>query len=275
MHGYRIDSGEEAAHIRLYVSARQQDYIRFDFRVGYSIHLVDQASGESVASTDRPATSRHSFWLLGPGYMPIYRQPLQITIPPGTPTNRALWVVLALWHRQDDEYALLKIITSDHQLLDDTQVVLGELVLPAKATATALTVPLAVFDSGFTLDAVDIPARAQPGETLTIPFTWRSSSDGNNDLVQFLHFGHEESGAWWVYDQQPLGPRLPTRLWYNGLVDSETWYVPLPANLAPGRYTIFTGLYRQSDLERVPASDANGRPWLDNRVSLGSLMIEQ
>lgn len=130
LHGYRIDSGEEAAHIQLYISVRQQN-----LRVGYSIHLVDQASGESVASTNiharRPATSRHSFWLLGPGYMPIHRQPLQITIPPGTPTNRALWVVLALWRRQGDEYAFQKIIASDHQLLNDTQVVLGELALPA------------------------------------------------------------------------------------------------------------------------------------------------
>ena len=78
--------------------------------------------------------------------------------------------------------------------------------------------------------------------------------------MQFLHFGHEESGTWWVYDQQPLGPRLPTRLWYSGLADSEIWQVPLPADLAPGRYTVFTGLYRTRDQERVPASDAAGNP---------------
>ena len=94
------------------------------------------------------------------------------------------------------------------------------------------------------------------------------------DYTQFLHFRHEVSGTWWVYDQQPLGPRLPTRLWYNGLIDSETWQVPLPADLAPGQYNVFTGLYRQSDLERVPASDADGMPFLDGRVPLGSLIVE-
>ena len=271
MHGYRIDSGEEAVLIRLYASGRPWNYIW----LGYSIHLVDRVSGESVASLDEWADRRHGFWLLGPDYMSIYRQWMELEIPPAATANRALWVVLTLWREQDGEYVRQKVLASDHQLLDDTQVVLGELVLPSASNASPPTVPLAVFDSGFTLDAVDIPARAQPGETLTISFTWRSSSDGNDDLVQFLHFGHEESGAWWVYDQQPLGPRLPTRLWYNGLVDSDTWNVPLPANLAPGRYTIFTGLYRQNDLERVPASDANGRPWLDARVSLGNLMIEQ
>ena len=46
--------------------------------------------------------------------------------------------------------------------------------------------------------------------------------------------------------------------WYSGLADSETWQVPLPADLAPGRYSVFTGLYRARDQERIPASDAKG-----------------
>ena len=98
---------------------------------------------------------------------------------------------------------------------------------------------------------------------------------GEEDHVQFLHFGHAESGEWWIYDQHPLGPRLPTRLWYQGLADSEVWQVPLPADLAPGRYTFFTGLYRTRDSERVPVSDADGTPWLDARVPLGVLFVER
>ena len=54
----------------------------------------------------------------------------------------------------------------------------------------------------------------------------------------------------------------------------EVWQVPLPADLAPGRYEVFTGLYRTRDLERVPASDMDGEPWLDGRVLLGSLVLE-
>ena len=126
-----------------------------------------------------------------------------------------------------------KIISSDHQLLNDTQVVLSEWVLPGESTASQ-TIPLAVFDNGFALDAFDLPERAQAGESMTIEFNWRSDDDGAEDYVQFLHFGHEESGSWWVNDQLPLGPRLPTRLWYSGLADSEIWEVPLPSDLAPG-----------------------------------------
>jgi len=92
--------------------------------------------------------------------------------------------------------------------------------------------------------------------------------------VQFLHLRHEDSGAWWGYDQQPLGARLPSRLWYDGLFDSETWEIPVPAELAPGVYAVYTGLYRSSDQERLPATDADGRPFVNGRIPLGRLSLE-
>ena len=270
LQGYRMNSRIGASLLQLYASARQLDYIG----LGYSIHLVDQVSGDSVASHDKWAARSHSFWLFGPDYVPLYRQSMYVEIPPQTRANRALWVVLTLWRKLGDEYVYQEVVASDHQLLNESQVVLGELVLSATSVASA-NVPLAEFENGFTLDAVDMPERAQAGETLSIPISWRSDVPGYEDYMQFLHFGFEESGTWWVYDQQPLGPRLPTRLWYSGLADSEIWQVPLPADLAPGRYTVFTGLYSTADQERVSASDADGTPWLDARVPLGGLTIEK
>ena len=128
--------------------------------------------------------------------------------------------------------------------------------------------------NGFALDHVDLPESASAGETLNLTFTWRSDTPGSEDHIQFLHLGHTETGEWFVYDQQPLGARLPSRLWYSGLADSETWHVPLPTDLAPGRYEVFTGLYRARDGERVPTTDADGQPWLDNRVALGTLTLD-
>ena len=269
LHGYHID-GEQASTIRLYVSAKRRDYIG----KGYSIHLVDPASGDSAASRNKHA-DRQVGLLFAPGHAHVYRQQMTLEIPPQTPANRAFWIVLTLWREQDSEYVRQKILASDLQLLDDTQVVLDELVIPAASTATPPDVSLARFDNGFALAAVNLPERARPGEILDIRFNWHSDIDGQEDYTQFLHFGHQESGAWWIYDQQPLGPRLPTRLWYNGLIDSETWQVPLPADLVRGQYNVFTGLYRQSDLERMPARDADGMSFLDGRVPLGSLTIER
>ena len=105
--------------------------------------------------------------------------------------------------------------------------------------------------------------------------TWEATKDGTEDWTQFLHFVHEETGALWNHDQQPLGARLPTRLWYEGLRDTETWQITIPEDLAPGRYAVYTGLYRLSDLARLSVSDADGMPLPDARVPLGFLTITE
>ena len=273
LRGFYVAQGRDEVRLQIYASARQPDYIY----LGYGIHIVDQVSGKSVASSYRGADLHHSIWYLGPNYMPVYRQLMDISLPPQPPTNRALSVVLTLWHNlayEGGERRSLAVLNSDRHLLSETQVVLEELVLPADSLSSP-TVPVAVYDNGFALDPVTLPKRARIGETLSIQFTWRSDAGGSEDHAQFLHFRHDENGTWFVYDQQPLGPRLPTRLWYSGLVDSETWAVPLPADLAPGRYYVFTGLYHARDQERVPASDGKGEPFVDARVPLGALILEE
>ena len=270
LRGFHIERSGQATTARLYLAARQADFMG----LGVSIHLVDQVSGESIASSDEWVDRQHGIWLFGPDYTPMYRQTMRVTLPPQTPPNRALWVVLTLWRWKEGEYARMKVIGSELQLLDDRQVVLSEMALPGDAPAPSPT-SLAVFDNGFTLEELELPARAQAGDALPLRFAWRSDADGIEDHIQFLHFVHDESGAWWGYDQQPLGPRLPTRLWHSGLGDSETWLVPLPEDLAPGSYTVYTGLYRHRDNERIPALDAAGKLWSDARVRLGSIFLER
>ena len=269
LHGYTLESSREFARVRLYALARQGNGIR----LGFSIHIVDQANGVSVAGSDEWEDRENGFWPFGPEYAPVYGQEIEVEIPPQTPVNRAYWVVLSLWGNNGDDYERRTILASDLALLSDTQVVLGELVLPAESENSSVT-PLAVFNNGFALDAVDLPAQARSGETLSISFHWSSDVAGQEDFMQFLHLGREETDAWFVYDQQPLGQRLPTRLWYSGLADSETWRLPLPADLALGQYRVFTGIYRARDQERVPASDPAGTRFVDARVPLGSLQVE-
>ena len=268
---YRLDHDESSVVLQLFSLPRTwQDYTP----LGYSLHLVDQVSGSSIAGIDNKARRRHSIPYPIPIRRYIYKQWLEIPIPPEAPRNRALWVVLTTWREEGDEFVRQKIISSDYPLLDGTQLILAEIVLPAESVVSSST-PVAVFENGFSLDAVEIPERARRGETLTVPFAWRSDKANREEYVQFLHFRHEENGAWWVYDQQPLGARLPTRLWYEGLVDSTLWEIPLPVDLALGRYSVVTGLYRTRDLERLPVSaSADGTPFLDARVPLDMLTIE-
>ncbi len=266
--GYQVKRDEESVELWLYPSAWRSHYSK----LGFSLHLVDQASGKSIASQERHTRSQQRL-LLAPSFAHIYRKQMAVEIPPETPTNRAYWIVLSLWREEGGAFTSQKVLDSDHQLLSETQVILGEFALPAASSAVSAA-PLALFDGSFTLGAVDLPPSARLGETLNISFSWRAGAAGLNDYAQFLHLGHVDSGEWWVYDQQPLGPRLPTRLWYSGLADSETWAAPLPADLASGEYAVFTGLYRLSDQERVPVKDKDGLRFVDARVPLGYLTLE-
>lgn len=269
LRGYQISAYTGSRIIRIYSTAAQANYIG----VGYSIHLVDQETGESVASRDEWADRQHGIWLLGGEYAPLYRQWMDVAIPPDAATNRALWVVLTLWRKRGGEFDRLKVRSSDLPLLDDKQVILDELVLQG-ATAASSSAQLAVFAGGFALEEANLPERAKAGETLEITFAWRADAAGVADTIQFLHLGNEATDEWFIYDQQPLGARLPTRLWYPGLADSETWQVRLPADLARGRYAVYTGLYRARDIKRLSATNSDGAPWLDNRVALDYVLIE-
>ena len=270
LNGYRIDQREESLALLLYAKARGS--ARRD--LGFSVNLVDQATGQSYASVNR-GWERDAGPAFGPGNLRIYRQSATVDIPAATPSNRALWIALTLWREEDGNYVFDAARSSDLQVLGDSQLVLGEMVIPSVSPPGDLSASAAVFDQGLRLEAIDLPERAKAGESLSLTFRWRADADLDEDYIQFLHIGQVESGEWLVHDQQPLGARLPARLWYSGLADRETWLVPLPAELEPGQYAVFTGLYRRSDGERLPASDDRGKPYVDARAPLGRVTIEK
>ena len=267
IHAYRITKRSSSVTVRVWLSPAGWDYDG----LGYTISLVDQVSGQPLASKSSFA-NRHLEFHFAPGFVPVYRQWTRIDYSSEIPTNQAMWVLLTLWRELDGEFVGQKFVASDLRSLNDTQIVLGELARRDTLAAASPTA-LAQFDNGIVLAGAELPAEAIAGDTLTLHFDWYSHEGVLEDHVQFLHLGHEESGEWRVYDQLPLGPRLPTRLWYRGLAESETWRVPLPSDLASGQYRVYTGLYRLRDKERIPVSNADGQPWRDARVLLGTMSI--
>lgn len=267
LHAFRITNRADSVTVRVWLSPAGWDY----HGLGYSISLVDQASGEPLVSNNSFA-NRHLEFHFAPGFIPVYRQWTRIDYSPEIPTNHAIWVVLTLWREEGDEYRSQKIVRSNLELLNDRQVVLGEFTRRNASTGAARQA-LAAFENGILLTGADFPDEAIVGETLPMRFDWYNERSGQEDLIQFLHFGHEASGEWWVYDQLPLGQRLPTRLWYRGLAEGALLQAPLPSDLAPGRYVVFTGLYRARDKERIPVTDADGQAWRDARVLLGSVSL--
>ena len=268
LHAYGVERRGRYYDINLYLSLSAGNFSA----QGYSIHLIDATSGISIVGEDmrlhNPANVH-----MGPGYELVYRHWTSLRIPSDAPRNHVLLAVLSLWREDGSDFVAQKIRSSDLPLLGDTQIILGELVLPAESSPPPPFAPLAYFDNRFTLDPVTLPIKARAGEALSLPFTWRADIADDEEYAQFLHIGDEASGQWWIFDQHPLGPRLPTQFWYAGLADTEVWILTLPADIPSGRYSVFTGLYRTSDKERLPASEPNETPFVDARVPLGHLNI--
>ena len=268
---FQVDQRPSQVSVQFYAANRNWEHFT---RLGYSMHLVDQVSGESYAGINRGAHrfQQMPYHLPGKHFTYVYKQEMEIALLPSIPQNRALWIVLTVWMQEGDDFIKQRVLSSDFRALSDTQVVLGELVVAADAMPPSTDV-LARFADALSLEAVSLPSQAYAGEDLTVEFMWYSNKSENEELVQFLHLVDRASGQQWGYDQQPLGQRLPSRLLYNGLRDSEIWRIPLPAELAPGRYAVYSGLYRQQGLERLPARESNGAMYTDARVPLGDLLI--
>ena len=244
-----------------------------ELRFGFAIHFIDQENKAVHLEYTGWGSRLPEEWLPGRLYEDL--QYILVDEDKELPIARAIWLVLSLWEQTEaGEYTTLPIRSSEDHQLSNTHVVLREFFIPAEESVALPENALDFrFANRFALRGAELPAEATPGDVLTIPMTWEATADGEADWVQFLHFVHEETGALWNHDQPPLGARLPTRLWYEGLRDRETWQITLPEDLAPGRYAVYTGLYRLSDLARMAVSDANGTPLPDARVPLGLLTI--
>lgn len=270
LQAYRLEAKASSLEVQIFMSAPSWHAFT---KLGYSVHLVDQVTGNSLSGTDAAESRRHDWRIALYDRSTRYSQWLSVDTS-SIPVNRALYAVLTVWREQSGDFVRLKTRSSELQTFGDTQVVLGEFVLPAETQAAPSVSPLASFVNGYALEAVAIPERANAGETLDVAFFWTADEDGSEDLIQFLHLVQSNHGATRAYDQMPLGARLPTRLWYAGMSDKEVWKLTLAPDMAPGSYAVFTGLYSASDLTRVPAVDSAGAPWTDNRVALGDLIVE-
>ena len=267
LRAYSIEELKGDVHAYLYLSLGSNNLTEH----GYSIVIVDQASLALVARGDQRAHTWNKF-VMAPAYVPTYRYLYTLPFPQDIRRNRAYWILLSLWREVDGQFQNLSIASSDLPTLGDA-VILQEFVLQSQPPPDPAP-PLASFDNGLAVMATTLPPCARLGETLAIDFGWRAEQAGAEDLVQFLHF-FAADGSFWNHDQWPLGARLPTRLWYRGLTDRETWRVAPPAELPEGDYALFIGLYNARTMQRVPARDPAGIAYPDARVPLGNLALKQ
>ena len=127
------------------------------------------------------------------------------------------------------------------------------------------------FANGTVFLGYSVPERVLAGETLEVWLAWwvRSPPSPGADYHFFTHLLDEEG----VLRSQHDGIGFPTASWRAGDLVLSRFPILVPADLSPGRYAVWAGLYVYPDVVNVSFLDVAGNPAGD-RVMLGEVRVE-
>jgi hypothetical protein len=190
--------------------------------------------------------------------------------------RQSVWLILERWGLQREYYDL----PFQQQLLAQTDYVSqtqGIFILRSKADPRPLALdparPLeANFDNLLRLTGYTVePVQPVPGAPLRLTLYWQALAPLPHDYTVFVHLRRPGGNTAAQADHRPLDNLYPTSLWPAGETIRESSYLSLPADLPPGSYELWVGLYLLETGERLPLqNDTSG----ENALKLGVLQIE-
>lgn len=234
-----------------------------------SLHFYSKPEVVSIAQDDMTLgnfTYPTRAWI--PGL--AVRNSFELTVPDDLPQNASYDVVAILW--QEAVANRRAVVESTLPTLSETIVVLDSIAAPDNGAAPA---DLGyTFAETITLDAVELPQVARVGEALSVDFWWTSSAAQSVNVTHFLHWFHEETGEFVIFDQIPFAGQFPVQDWEAAMTVRDRWIVTLPDDMAAGSYRLQTGLFQVEDGLRLPVVDAEGKRIMDDSVMVGTVRVE-
>jgi hypothetical protein len=105
------------------------------------------------------------------------------------------------------------------------------------------------------VEANIVPPQAQPGQEIEIHVRWYVPRGVPQlDYTTLIHLGQPDAPPLATGDSPPLGGDYPTRAWGNGQTIDDVYNLLIPANLSPGRYPIWIGMYDPATGDRLPVT---------------------
>lgn len=230
-------------------------------------HVVEVEFGSTVPRMAAWVVTIISIVLIGLGAWKINKmrhaalrhaeRPLPDTLAEGFRADRPIVITVAL-------LTLLAIVSEPLGLFHD-QSEGGTLDIPA-------TEHYVNFGDQVALLGYSLPGyTAQPGETLDLTLYWQAQRALEIDYQVFVHLLDSDGNL--VAQSDKLNPGdFPTRRWPLDKYVPDEHRLILPDNLPPGDYTLFTGLWVQSEGWRLPVFDSAGRP-VGDRAELINIQV--
>ncbi len=178
--------------------------------------------------------------------------------------RQRMWLVMERWgltHEYFIPLTMQRMLAATEFVREDN----GIIVLRSQAGAPLIPEdpPHAMsvnFDDQIRLWGYQItPVENQPADSgqrqLAIVLYWQALSQLPHDYSVFVHLRDAQGRTAAQSDHLPLAPVYPPTLWPAGQMIRERSILTIPANLSPGAYDLWVGLYRLDTLERLPIVD--------------------
>jgi hypothetical protein len=136
------------------------------------------------------------------------------------------------------------------------------IVVAQPPTASNQSTPTTTLDATFTetignstmihLLGADLPpATAVPGEPLSLTLYWQAQRGTVRPYTVFTHLVAADESLAAQQDNWPVNGQWPPTCWQPGEIVVDRVQLSLPADLPPGEYQLFTGLYDARDGTRL------------------------
>ncbi|HEY5924945.1 MAG TPA: sulfatase-like hydrolase/transferase [Kofleriaceae bacterium] len=123
----------------------------------------------------------------------------------------------------------------------------GEALLPARPP---IAVPLdADFGDAVRLLSLEAPAKAKPGDTINLTWTFEARGKVGEDWKLFVHV----KGPGSAFLNGDHKPARPFEWWRAGQFIRYTTTITLPRHAQPGSYTVWVGMFRGKERKTVRA----------------------
>jgi hypothetical protein len=129
-------------------------------------------------------------------------------------------------------------------------------------------------DDAITLLGYDLSpvGSLKPGQNAELTLYWQGNKPLSEDYSVFVHLRDLAGRTVAQDDGFPSGGTWPTSAWEPGLPVVDKRLISIPADVAPGKYDLWAGMYRLSDQTRLPVL-APGQEVQDDAVLLGEVEV--
>ncbi len=152
---------------------------------------------------------------------------------------------------------------------------LGPIKVAPRSWPPPVAEPLARFGSAIELAGAALaPGQAQPGDTVTVRLEWQVKASPEAELTTFVHLGPPDEAPLSTGDSPPRQGSYPTRFWAAGERFNDSYDLPVPPGLDPGRYPVWIGLYTAQGarlpVNVTPAGDGTADAYLVGHITVAA-----